>query len=140
MILALSPNFQNRIWLTNFPKTERTKRKMRKRVFFLKAESEVLGRLASRIVALIENKTSYPSDRKEKQILVGSADQLRVSKNKIEKRVYYKHSGFPGGLREIRLSSVIRTRPDWVLRRAVRGMLPKNRLRRKKLRLLQLMI
>jgi large subunit ribosomal protein L13 len=113
---------------------------MRKRIFFLKAESEVLGRLASRIVALIENKTSCPVNGKEKQILVGSVGQLRVSKNKIEKMVYYKHSGFPGGLRKIKLSEAIKARPDWVLYKAVKGMLPKNRLRKRKLRHLQLTI
>ncbi len=61
--------------------------------------------------------------------MVINADQIRMTGNKIEQKVYYSHSGYPGGLKEVPAKRVRQAKPEWVVREAVLGMLPKNKLR-----------
>jgi large subunit ribosomal protein L13 len=62
-------------------------------------------------------------------VIVINADKIRMTGNKIEQKVYYSHSGYPGGLKEVPVKRVRETRPEWVVREAIVGMLPKNKLR-----------
>jgi large subunit ribosomal protein L13 len=58
-----------------------------------------------------------------------NADKIRMTGNKVEQKKYYSHSGYPGGLKEVPAKRVREARPEWVVREAIVGMLPKNKLR-----------
>ena len=66
-------------------------------------------------------------------VVVVNCERIRVTGNKLQEKIYYRHSGYPGGLRERTLAEQLERRPEEVIRRAVRGMLPKNRLGRAQL-------
>jgi len=96
------------------------------------AQGKILGRLASQIAMTLRGKhlPSYRPDRlAEVTVIVTHVDQMKVSGRKIEQKMYYHFSGYPGGLKSTRLAEVMSSKPDWVLRQAVRRMLPTNRLR-----------
>ncbi len=61
-------------------------------------------------------------------VVVVNAEKVHVTGNKLEQKIYYRHSGYPGGLRQRTLAEQLERRPEEVLRKAVKGMLPKNRL------------
>ena len=70
-------------------------------------------------------------------MVVINADKIRLTGNKIEQKVYHSHSGYPGGLKTVPVKRLRETRPEWMVREAILGMLPKNKLqarRAKKLR------
>lgn len=97
------------------------------------AEGKVLGRLAVEIANLLRGKHkptfSYNTDVGD-HVVVVNADKLVLTSNKAAAKRYYRHSGYPGGLRSSTFEDEMSRHPDEVLRRAVRGMLPKNRLSR----------
>jgi large subunit ribosomal protein L13 len=62
-------------------------------------------------------------------VIVINADKIRMTGNKVEQKVYYSHSGYPGGFKEVPAKRVRETRPEWIVREAIVGMLPKNKLR-----------
>jgi large subunit ribosomal protein L13 len=62
-------------------------------------------------------------------VVVINADKVRMTGNKVEQKIYYSHSGYPGGLKEVPAKRVRETKPEWMVREAVLGMLPKNKLR-----------
>ena len=66
-------------------------------------------------------------------VVVVNAEKIAVTGNKLDKKMYYRHSGYPGGLKQRTLNDMLERRPEEVIRLAVRGMLPKNRLARKQL-------
>ena len=70
--------------------------------------------------------------------MVINADKIRLTGNKIEQKFYYSHSGYPGGLKEIPAKRVRETKPDWMIREAVLGMLPKNKLRARRAKKLRI--
>ena len=70
-------------------------------------------------------------------MVVVNADKVAVTSSKSERKIYYRHSGFPGGLKEESFASLIERRPEAVIERAVKGMLPKNRLGRQMLKKLK---
>ena len=70
-------------------------------------------------------------------VVVVNAEKVAVSSNKSRDKIYYRHSGYPGGLKEESFESLISRRPEAVIERAVRGMLPKNRLGRRMIRKLK---
>lgn len=95
------------------------------------ASGEILGRLATRISRLLMGKHKPIFTRNldtGDYVVVINAGKIRVSGNKLEQKVYYRHSGYPGGLKEITLERMLKTRPGRVIEHAVKGMLPKNRL------------
>jgi len=104
------------------------------------AEGRVLGRLASEIASLLRGKHkpqfSYHVDLGD-HVIVVNADKLVVSADKARQKIHYRHTGYPGGLKETRLGDDLISRPQEVLRRSVKGMLPKNRLARKSLKRLR---
>ncbi len=71
-------------------------------------------------------------------VVVVNVEKIKVTGNKLLDKKYYRHSGFPGGLKEITLRDQLAKKPDEVLRTAVRGMLPKNRLGRQLLKKLKI--
>ena len=104
------------------------------------AEGLPLGRLASEIAQVLrgKHKPQYaPHIDVGDYVVVVNADKVAVTSSKSERKIYYRHSGFPGGLKEESFASLIERRPEAVIERAVKGMLPKNRLGRQMLKKLK---
>src|SRR5215471_11945768 len=100
--------------------------------YFVDATNAVLGRLATKVARLLIGKdkpTFTPYLDSGDHVVVINADKIRLTGNKLEQKVYRHHSGYPGGLKEIPAKRVRADRADWMLREAVLGMLPKNKLR-----------
>src|SRR5690242_13333352 len=105
------------------------------------ADGQILGRLATEIADTLrgKNKPAYtPHVDTGDFVIVVNAEKVRVTGNKLDQKIYYRHSGYPGGLRERTLAEQLARRPEEVIRRAVRGMLPKNRLAAAQLRKLRI--
>lgn len=97
------------------------------------AQEEVLGRLATKIAQLLmgKNKPSFvPWQDGGDYVVVTSAARLKVSGRKDKQKIYYRHTGFPGGLKEETLERLRERKPEEIIRRAVFNMLPKNKLRK----------
>jgi large subunit ribosomal protein L13 len=95
------------------------------------ASDEVLGRLATRAAGLLMGKHKPMFCRHLDVgdfVVVTNADKVRVTGNKAKQKMYYRHSGYPGGLKSISLEKMMQTRPNRVIEHAVRGMLPRNKL------------
>ena len=95
------------------------------------ASGEVLGRLATRIASLLMGKHKAIFSRNMDTgdfVVVINADKVRVTGNKAKQKVYYRHSGYPGGLKSIRFEEMMQTHPTRVIEHAVKGMLPHTRL------------
>ena len=100
------------------------------------ADGQVLGRLAARIAQIIQgkNKPTYtPHVDTGDFVIVVNAEKISVTGNKLADKKYYRHSGYPGGLKVRTLAEQLERRPEEVIRLAVKGMLPRNRLARKQL-------
>ena len=97
----------------------------------LDASDEVLGRLATRIANLLMGKHKpifSPNLDTGDFVIVINADKVRVTGNKAKQKLYYRHSGYPGGLKSITLEKMMQTNPTRVIEHAVKGMLPRNKL------------
>jgi large subunit ribosomal protein L13 len=108
--------------------------------YVVDAEGKILGRLATRVASLLrgKGKVNYsPHLDTGDFVIVVNAARVELSGDKRERKRYFSHSGYPGGARYVQLSKMMETRPEEVIRRAVRGMLPKNKLGRKMLRKLR---
>ena len=100
-----------------------------RRWYVVDAEGKTLGRLASRIATVLRGKHKpgfAPHMDVGDFVIVVNADKVRVTGRKLEQKVYYRHSGYPGGLRSVSLREQLERHPDRVIRSAVKGMLPKN--------------
>jgi large subunit ribosomal protein L13 len=100
------------------------------------ASGQTLGRLATRIADALrgKNKPTYtPHIDTGDFVIVVNAEKISVTGNKRVAKRYYRHSGYPGGLRSRSLQDMLDRRPEEVIRLAVKGMLPRNRLARKQL-------
>ena len=101
------------------------------------AEGRILGRLASEVAQLLRGKyrpTYTPHMDNGDFVVIVNAAKVKVTGDKAEQKRYYRHSGYPGGLKETSLARMLETRPERVLQAAVKGMLPHNRLARQLLR------
>jgi large subunit ribosomal protein L13 len=99
--------------------------------YLLDAEGKTLGRLATQIADLLrgKGKPQYtPHIDTGDFVVVVNAERIHVTGNKLEQKLYYRHSGYPGGLRVRTLEEQLARRPEEVIRKAVKGMLPKNKL------------
>ena len=97
------------------------------------ARDRVLGRLASEVAQLLRGKHKpefAPNLDCGDGVIVINASAVRVTGAKLTQKYYYKHSGYPGGLRRTRLDKMLEQRPERVVEKAVRGMLPKTSLGR----------
>ena len=104
--------------------------------YLVDAEGKTLGRLATQIADTLrgKGKPEYtPHVDTGDFVVVVNAEKIAVTGNKLREKMYYRHSGHPGGLKKRTLSDMLERRPEEVIRLAVRGMLPKNRLARKQL-------
>jgi large subunit ribosomal protein L13 len=122
---------------TYIPKIDEIKR----RWYLVDAEGKVLGRLAVKIAQILsgKNKLIYtPHLDVGDFVVVINAKKVRVTGNKEEKKIYYHHSGYSGGLKSQTYEELLEKNPQKVIREAVKGMLPKNRLGRKMLKKLKI--
>src|SRR5947209_16330370 len=100
--------------------------------YVVDATNAVLGRLATKVARILigKDKPSFtPYLDSGDHVVVINADKVRLTGNKLEQKVYYSHSGYPGGLKAVPAKRSRETKPEWMVREAVLGMLPKNKLR-----------
>jgi large subunit ribosomal protein L13 len=105
-----------------------------KQWYLIDANGKVLGRLASQIARILRGKDKAifsPHLDTGDFVIVVNAEKMRLTGNKLKGKLYYHHSGYPGGLKAITAEKLMAQRPEELIRRAVKGMLPKNRLGRK---------
>ena len=105
------------------------------------ATGQTLGRLATQIADVLRGKrkpTYTPHVDTGDFVVVVNAEKIAVTGDKLHQKRYYRHSGYPGGLRSRTLEEMLARRPEEVLRLAVKGMLPRNRLGRAQLRKLKI--
>jgi large subunit ribosomal protein L13 len=108
--------------------------------YVVDAEGQTLGRLATRIADTLRGKRKpeyTPHVDTGDFVVVVNAEKIAVTGDKRESKRYYRHSGYPGGIRSRTLGEMLDRRPEEVIRRAVKGMLPRNRLGRAQLRKLK---
>jgi large subunit ribosomal protein L13 len=104
-----------------------------RRWWLVDATDQTLGRLATRIATLLEGKhkpTYSPHLDTGDHVVVVNAAKVKVTGNKLVQKRYHRHSGYPGGLKEESLQALLARKPELVIERAVKGMLPQNRLGR----------
>jgi large subunit ribosomal protein L13 len=104
--------------------------------YVVDAEGKTLGRLATQIADVLrgKRKAAYtPHVDTGDFVVVVNAEKIAVTGSKLDDKMYYRHSGYPGGLKARPLREQLERRPTEVLRKAVKGMLPKNRLARQQL-------
>jgi large subunit ribosomal protein L13 len=109
--------------------------------YVVDAEGQTLGRLATRIADTLrgKGKAQYtPHVDTGDFVVVVNAEKIHVTGTKLDQKRYYRHSGYPGGIRSRTLREQLDRRPQEVLRTAVKGMLPKNRLARKQINKLKI--
>jgi large subunit ribosomal protein L13 len=102
-----------------------------RRWYVVDAEGQTLGRLATRIADTLrgKDKPEYtPHVDTGDFVVVVNAEKIHVTGNKLDQKMYHRHSGYPGGLRSRTLREQLERRPTEVLRKAVKGMLPRNKL------------
>jgi large subunit ribosomal protein L13 len=108
--------------------------------YVVDAEGQTLGRLASKIAPIIKGKHKpiyTPHLDCGDYVIIINAAKVRVTGQKMEKKLYYHHSGYPGGIKSISLRNQLATYPERVLQSAVKGMLPKNKLGRRMIKKLK---
>ena len=109
--------------------------------YVVDAQDKVLGRLASRIAMVLRGKNKpvfTPHMDTGDFVVVVNAAQVQLTGRKLDNKMYYRHSGYMGGLKEISARQQLQKKPEEVLRHAVRGMLPKTSLGRQLLRKLKI--
>ena len=104
--------------------------------YVVDAEGQTLGRLATQIADTLRGKTKpqyTPHVDTGDFVVVVNAEKITVTGQKLDQKRYYRHSGYPGGLRSRTLREQLDRRPTEVIRKAVKGMLPRNRLARQQI-------
>lgn len=102
--------------------------------FVVDADGKILGRLASKVAHILrgKHKPMYsPHLDLGDHVIIINANKIRVTGKKVQQKFYYRHTGYPGGLRSKSLSVLLKEKPEWILEHAIKGMLPHNRLGRK---------
>ena len=114
---------------TYVAKTEDVKRDW----YLVDVDSQVLGRIATTIANVLRGKnkpTFTPSVDTGDFVIVVNAEKIALTGNKLADKTYYSHSGYPGGIKSITAGKLIEKKPEELIKHAVKGMLPKNKLAR----------
>ena len=101
--------------------------------YLVDVDGKVLGRVATQIANILRGKnkpTFTPSVDTGDFVIVVNAEKIALTGNKMADKMYYSHSGFPGGIKEISAEKLLQKKPEDVIKKAVKGMLPKNKLAR----------
>jgi large subunit ribosomal protein L13 len=104
------------------------------------ADGMVVGRLASRVASILRGKNKpifTPHADTGDYVIIVNAEKIRFTGNKLENKKYYRHSGFPGGIKEKTAQKIMNDSPEEIILTAVRGMLPKNKLGRQQFKKLK---
>ena len=107
------------------------------------ADGKALGRIAAEIAILLRGKhkpTFCTFQDNGDFVIVVNAERVHLTGNKLDKKVYYRHSGYPGGIKEQTARELLAKNPEELIRKAVRGMLPKNKLGRAQLKKLKVYV
>ena len=102
--------------------------------YVVDAQGKVLGRMASEIAKVLRGKNKpifTPNLDAGDFVIVINAREVKLTGKKLQKKIYYRHTEYPGGIRERTAERMLEEKPEHLVRRAVKGMLPKNRLSRK---------
>ena len=114
---------------TYFPKASEVSR----RWFVVDAQDQALGRLASHVANLLAGKlkpTWVPFMDMGDHVIIINAEKVKLTGKKLEQKMYYRYSGYPGGMRSVSAQDLKAKRPDRMVEIAIKGMLPKNKLGR----------
>lgn len=114
---------------TEVAKAENVKREW----YVVDAQDIVLGRLSTQIASVLrgKNKVLYtPSVDTGDFVIVVNAEKIALTGQKLDKKIYYRHSGYVGGLKETTAGKLLEKKPEELIKKAVKGMLPKNKLAR----------
>lgn len=117
------------------------KEEMQRQWFIVDATDMTLGRLATRVANVLRGKNKpifTPHVDTGDFVIVINAEKVRLTGNKLEKKEFYRYSGYPGGLKTIPLKKVMDKKPEFLIMHAVKGMLPKNILGRKQIKKLKI--
>ena len=101
--------------------------------YLVDGENLVLGRIATRIANVLRGKNKpifTPSVDTGDFVIVVNAEKIALTGNKLADKMYYSHSGYPGGIKSINAGKLLEKKPEEIIRKAVKGMLPKNKLAR----------
>ena len=113
---------------------------IQKQWYIVDATDKILGRLATKVATILMGKEKViysPHQDTGDEVIVINASKVKVTGKKPEQKLYKRYSAYPGGLNEETLQSVMKRKPDYVIRHAVKGMLPKNKLAAKLLKKLK---
>ena len=108
--------------------------------FLVDAENKVLGRLAAKIAAVLRGKHKpvfTPHVDTGDFVIVINADKIHLTGAKFDNKMYYRHSGYPGGIKGVSAGEMLDKKPEAIIEHAVKGMLPKNKLGRQQLKKLK---
>ncbi len=127
--------------MSSFKTFSLPKEKRERNWYIVDAEDQVLGRLSSLIAMKLRGKDKAdftPHIDNGDFIVVVNAEKVQITGRKLEDKKYYRHSGYPGGIKETSLKKMLQTKPEQVIYKAVKGMLPRNRLGRAQLKKLKI--
>lgn len=113
--------------------TQKSHKTINRETHTIDASGKVLGRLSTEIARLLmgKHKVDYsPNLDMGDNVVVTNAAKVQVTGRKEEQKVYYRHSGYPGGFKEVKYAQLKEEQPEKIVQMAVRGMLPKNRLQK----------
>lgn len=113
---------------------------MTEKIHSFDAQDQSLGRLATQIAVILQGKhrTDYlPYQDKGEEVVVKNVSQMKITGKKREQKIYYHHTGYLGGLKQVGLGELMDKKPEEVLRKAVWNMLPKNKLRAQRIKKLK---
>lgn len=108
--------------------------------YVVDVEGKVLGRAATEVARVLrgKHKAIYaPSVDAGDFVIIINADKIRLTGNKMADKMYYRHTGYPGGLKSINAEKLLASKPEEIIRKAVKGMLPKNKLGRQMIKKLK---
>ena len=104
---------------------------VKRKWFLVDANEKTLGRLSVEIAKILRGKHKadfMPNVDNGDYVIIINAEKIKVTGKKLEQKIYRRHSGYPGGMKIIKLKDMLKRRPEFVLRHAIKGMLPKNNL------------
>ncbi|PLX82035.1 MAG: 50S ribosomal protein L13 [Desulfuromonas sp.] len=111
--------------------------------FVVDLEGQTLGRAAAQIASVLRGKHKpiyTPHVDTGDFVVVVNADKVKLTGNKLTQKTYYRHSGYPGGIRSITAEKLLEKKPEELIKKAVTGMLPKNKLGRKMVKKLKVYV
>ena len=108
--------------------------------YIVDAENKVLGRLATQIATILRGKHKplfTPHVDTGDFVVVINAEKIHLTGNKLDKKMYHRHSGYPGGIKSVSAGELLEKNPETIIKHAVKGMLPKNKLGREQFKKLK---